>query len=197
MSVDPGTARVYAARAGEYAEMTVKITQDPILAAFIDGIPAGGHVLDLGCGPGGAAAAMARAGLRVDATDAVAEMVGLAAAHPGVRAWQATFDDITGEAAYDGIWANFSLLHASRDALPRHLAALRRALRRGGLFHIGMKTGRGEARDSLGRHYTYVTQEELWALLAAANLAPFSVATGTDTGLDGIEASWVTIAAHG
>jgi len=197
VSVDEETARVYAARAADYAAMTAQTGEDPALAAFIGGIPAGGRVLDLGCGPGIMAAAMARAGLAVDATDAVPQMVALAAAQPGVTAWQATFDEITGDALYDGIWANFSLLHAPRADMPRHLAALRTALKPGGLFHIGMKTGTGETRDTLGRHYTYYTEDALCDLLRAADLAPFSSRTGVDKGLDGVAAPWVTIAAHG
>ncbi len=195
--MDEETATTYARMAQDYATMTAKSGDDPVLTAFIGGIPRGGRVLDLGCGPGVTAAAMARAGLRVDATDAVAEMVAMAATHPGVTAWQATFDDIAGDALYDGIWTNFSLLHAPRADMPRHLDALRRALRPGGLFHIGMKTGTGERRDNLGRLYTYYTEEELCDLLRAAGLTAFSSTRGADKGLDGVVAPWVTIAAHG
>lgn len=197
MSYDSETANVYARMADDYAKMTKRSDKDPTLQAFIGGIPRGGRVLDLGCGPGISAAAMARAGLVVDATDAVAEMVERAAAHPQVNAWQASFDEISGEALYDGIWASFSLLHAPRADLPRHLGALRRALKPGGLFHIGMKTGHGEKRDKLGRLYTYYTPQELCDLLRDAGLAPFSTREGSDVGLDGTSAPWVTIAAHG
>ena len=139
---------------------------------------------------------MAAAGLIVEATDACPEMVALADAHEGVAARVASFDDISGTVEYDGIWANFSLLHAPRADLPRHLAALRRALKPGGRFHIGMKTGTGEERDSLGRHYTYVTAEELQQLLIEAGFTPLSSSTGRDVGLSGEVSDWVTIAAH-
>lgn len=197
MSADDTTLRVYAQKAGEYEGMIAAAGDDPALAAFIAALPRGAQVLDLGCGPGHSAAAMAHAGLRVDATDAVAEMVAMTAARPGVRAWQATFDEIAGDDIYDGIWANFSLLHAPKADFPRHLGALRRPLKPGGLFHIGMKTGTGERRDRLGRHYAYYAQAELSAALRAAGFAPFATQTGTDTGLDGSDAPWVTIAAHG
>ena len=197
MTTDRETIDVYGARAQEYVQATDGAENDPQLIAFIGGLPRGAQVLDLGCGPGIAAAEMARAGLIVDATDATPAMVDLAGRHAGVSARVATFDDLTGTDLYDGIWANFSLLHAPRADMPRHLAALRALLRPGGLFHIGMKTGTGEHRDDLGRHYTYYTKEELTGLLEAAGLTPFSSATGRDTGLDGKPADWVTIAAHG
>ena len=140
---------------------------------------------------------MARAGCSVDATDAVPEMVALADMHPGVSARVARFEEITGTDVYDGIWANFSLLHAPKAEMPAHLARLRHALRPGGLFHIGMKTGEGEKRDQLGRHYAYYTEAELSGLLTEAGLTPFSSRTGREKGLDGVEAPWVVIAAHG
>jgi SAM-dependent methyltransferase len=197
MTADRETLRVYDASAADYAAMVKQYEDDPALTAFIGGLAKGAHVLDLGCGPGWAAARMATEGLAVDATDASAEMVALAARHPGITARQASFDDIAGTDIYDGIWANFSLLHAARADLPGHLAALRAALKPGGLFHIGMKTGTGTHRDKLGRRYTYVTEDELDALLRDAGFTPFSCRTGADKGLDGELAPWVTMAAHG
>lgn len=197
MSTDKETLAAYAAKLDDYVRVTEDLADDPQLAAFIAALPKGAHALDLGCGPGWAAAQMAAAGLTVTATDAAPEMVDLASRSPGVTARVASFDDITETDAYDGIWANFSLLHAPRDAMPRHLAALRRALKPGGLFHIGMKTGEGAHRDALGRHYTYYTDEELHDLLTDAGFTPFSSQTGTDKGLAGTMDPWITITAHG
>lgn len=196
MSSDRETLAVYDKRAADYAARFTG-SRNVDLETFIAALPTGAQVLDLGCGPGHAAAQMADAGHSVEATDASAEMVKLARSHPGVTARQASFDDITGTDLYDGIWANFALLHAPRSAMPGHLAALRRALRSGGLFHIGMKTGTGEKRDEIGRLYTYYTEDELAGLLREAGFTPFSSRTGAEPGLDGVVAPWVTIAAHG
>lgn len=193
---DRETLSVYDTQAADYAALTTSDARDKQLAAFIADMPPGGHVLDLGCGPGQSAAEMARHGLHVTATDAAAEMVALASARKGITAYQASFDDITGDALYDGVWANFSLLHAPRTAMPRHLAAIARALKPGGRFHIGVKTGEGAKRDPLGRLYTYYTQEELTALLQEAGLTVFDSHTGTSKGLDGVMAGWVTLAAR-
>ena len=197
MCPDPETIRIYDTRAADYARVVATSTPGALLSAFIAAIPAGGRVLDLGCGPGLSAAWMAKAGLKADAVDASAEMVTLAAAHPGVTAWQASFDDLDATAHYDGIWANFSLLHAPRADMPGHLAAIHRALRPGGQFHIALKTGTDEARDSLGRLYTYYTPDALTALLTETGFTVTKTTTGRDKGLDGSMADWVSLAAHG
>lgn len=195
---DAQTIKVYDARVMEYAELNAKdSTAATNLSAFIAACPAKGRVLDLGCGPGSSAAAMAQAGLRVDATDASAEMVALAARHSGVTATQAMFDDISGEDIYDAIWASFCLLHAPRADFPDHLEALHGALKPGGIFYIGMKLGTGEARDSIGRFYTYYTADALDTYLHKAGFTDLAHSFGSSRGMDGEMADYVTITAHG
>ena len=193
MSSDDETLAYYGRAADDYAERTAHLDKDPALEAFVAVLPEGARVLDLGCGPGVMAARMAAEGLSVLATDAVPEMVEMAAAHPGVEARVARFDEIEGAAEFDGVWANFSLLHAPRGDLPEHLAAIHRALRSGGLFHIGMKTGEGEKRDELGRLYTFVTEAELRGLLESAGFAVLDAARGRDAGMSGMPEDWIVL----
>ncbi|AXI45054.1 SAM-dependent methyltransferase [Sulfitobacter sp. SK012] len=195
---DAETTRLYAAKAQEYADLTEKSAQaDPILAAFIADLPQNAHVLDLGCGPGQMSLTMAEAGHRVTALDAVAEMVALIPDHANITPLHGDFDTTHVPHAYDGIWANFSLLHATRDALPRHLSSLHSALRPKGLFHIGMKLGTDTKRDAIGRRYTYVTQDELTHLLTNADFTVTAHHLGRDKGLDGTYADWIVLRAYG
>jgi len=194
---DRETLDIYDARADDYARLVgTELKADKHLQHFLDLLPAHADVLDLGCGPGHAAAIMAQAGHTATATDASAEMVKLARQYLGVTVRQETFDDITGVALYDGIWANFSLLHAEPDRLDTHMAALGTALRPGGVFHIGMKTGDGTHRDSIGRRYTYVTQDSLTALLEQVGLTPLGHWTGREKGLAGSIDPWIIIQAR-
>lgn len=185
MTADSRTIAAYDANVAAYAKRfrVVRLTRP--LKTFIDGLPPGARVLDLGCGPGDAAAHMRAAGLRPDPVDASPAMVALANDRHRIGARIGTFDDVDALAAYHGVWANFSLLHSPRADLPRHLGAIHRALKPAGLFHIAMKTGTGEIRDRLGRNYTYLPRRELAELLAAAGFTIVGAANGRERGLAG------------
>jgi len=195
MSADKQTLSVYDAKVEAY---TRRIAQKdaPGLTDFLEALPPDAHILDLGCGPGLAAKKMMMAGHRIDATDGALEMV-KRACDLGVNARHAFFDDLDASAVYDGVWANFSLLHLSRTELPKMLTRIHGALRKDGIFHIGMKLGTGSERDALGRFYTYYGEDELDRLLRAAGFTPVSVTKGSGTGLSGTVAKWVVVLSHG
>lgn len=194
---DKETLAVYDARAADYAQcFNAGEAPDTQMQSFLAALPKEADVLDLGCGPGGSAAMIAGAGHRVTAWDGSAKMVELAGKHPGVTARQAFFDELTGVDCYDAIWANFSLLHAAPEALPGHLDAIAQALRGGGIFHIGMKLGQGTKRDSLGRKYTFVGEEELKGWLSDLGLVVFAAWTGHAKGFAGTDDPYVVMQAR-
>ncbi len=194
--VDARTLAVYGERAEDYARMVDSDRPDPDLAAFVAALPKGARVLDLGCGPARASSVMRAAGLVPDPVDASPEMVDLANRLFDIGARVASFDDIDAQEIYDGVYANFSLLHAPRSDLPRHLSAIARALKPLGHFHIGMKIGEGEDRDALGRAYTYYTVPELRGLLEDAGLLCTSEKLGQDKGLAGTTDPFVILRAR-
>lgn len=196
MSADPGTIAVYDARAGDYDDRFRQNRPGRHLRAFMDLLPQGARVLDLGCGPGNASAFLRAAGMVPDPVDASPAMVKLANDRHAIGARLATFDDIDAIAAHDGVWANFSLLHAVRADLPRHLAALHRALKPGGILHLGLKTGEGEGRDRLGRFYTYVTVPEITGLVTAAGFTVVATEEGHEVGLAGTDDPFVILRAR-
>ena len=196
MSVDSRTIAVYDAKAGDYADCFASDRPDRHLSAFIKALPDNAHVLDLGCGPGAASAFLRAAGHVPDPVDASPAMIALANERHDINARLATFDDIDAVSEYDGVWANFSLLHAPRADLPRHLAALHRALKPGGLLHLGMKTGSGEARDGLDRLYSYYSVAELRTMLTGTGFTIASTFEGHERGLAGTDDPFVIIAAH-
>ncbi|QBY01653.1 class I SAM-dependent methyltransferase [Rhodophyticola sp. CCM32] len=193
---DRTTIETYSSRARQYQALEISDMQVQSLAGFLDGLPPGAALLDLGCGPGHHAAEMQAAGFQVTALDATPAFVEAARAR-GVAARLGSFDDLTETDAYAGIWASFSLLHAPRADLPRHLRAIATALQPGGRLFLGMKLGQGEGRDDIGRFYNYYSESELRTRLAEAGLTVSHVQTGEERGLAGSIDPYILITAHG
>ncbi|MEM9333019.1 MAG: class I SAM-dependent methyltransferase [Pseudomonadota bacterium] len=182
---DKETISVYDNEVEAYAKIADTDSLLISLNNFISAVSSGGKVLDLGCGPGNASAHMRRHGFQVDPVDASSEMVKLANTTYDIDARVAMFDDLDAENQYDGIWANFSLLHATKEDFPKHLKQVYDALKPSGVFHIGMKLGDGSKRDRLGRFYAYYTLEELIHNLETIGLGVFAKTTGEEVGLAG------------
>ena len=192
---DKETLSAYAAKAEDYAKRFTTAKPDLHLAAFMLAVPKGGRVLDLGCGMGRSTAFMREAGLDADALDASPEMAEIARTENNIDVTIGGFETLTAEAHYDGIYANFSLLHAPKSEMPEHLARISRALVPGGFFHLGLKTGTGEKRDGLGRFYAYYTDAEITGLLADAGFVVIERSFGAEAGLDGTVAPWIILLA--
>ena len=190
---DDETIGVYNKHVQKYADMVIQDETDPTLTSFIKHIPQNGFVLDLGCGPGNASAVMRDQGLRVDPVDASEEMIKLANKTYAINARKAFFADLNAADVYDGVWANFSLLHAPIRDFPGHLQAIHKSLKSDGIFHIALKTGSGMKRDKMGRMYSFYTQAELSQYLMDTGFTIIEHKTGEGTGLAGDVSAWISI----
>ena len=193
---DDQTIAVYEDQAATYAALALSAKQRDAIERFVAMLPEGARILDAGCGPGVHGAQMIAAGHEVHGIDPTEAFVADALSR-GVKARLGSFDDITETQTYHGIYASFSLLHAPMADLPRHLDAMTKALKPGGALFIGMKTGTGEARDGIGRRYTYVTEAEMRALLETRGFTVTHVVTGEEAGLSGEVAPFFLMHARG
>ena len=194
MTIDPQTIAIYDEKTDEYATLTEGVPHD--LVRFHEYLPSSARILDYGCGPGTSAAYLAKQGHIADAFDASEKMVAYAQQHPGVTAWQATFDQFNAQDIYDGIWASFSLLHAAREDIPTFLQNIRGAIKSGGVLYIAMKLGSGRHRDDLQRLYTYVSEAELQSWLSDTGFDWTDHTTGETPGLDGSMSAWIGVFAR-
>ncbi|MFV8048491.1 class I SAM-dependent DNA methyltransferase [Mycobacterium sp. 48b] len=115
-----------------------------ILRSFADlAVRSGGtRALDVGCGPGEAAAELADCGLQTEGVDGSAAMIALARQRwPGVRFQTA---DMLGlpydEGTFDAVCAWYSIIHTPAEALPDLFAAFRRVLTDAGWLLLGFQT---------------------------------------------------------
>lgn len=191
-SRDPATIAFYQARAPHYT-FTSAQRHSHQLDPFLDRLPAGGRVLEMGCGGGQDAARIAARGFAVDATDATPAMVAKANERFGVGARVMAFDELEAEAEYDGVWAHASLLHCPRSELPDVLRRIHRALVPGGWHFASYKLGDGEGRDLLGRLHNFPSPAWLVAAYEAAGFAIAAQAVYAGKASDGTQRDWIDL----
>jgi len=132
----PDTLAWYAENAGRFFDDTIAVDLTPLHERFLALVPAGGHILDAGCGSGRDSKVFLERGYRVSAFDAAHQLAGLATSHLGQAVATRTFDDVDEVACYDGIWACASLLHLAAADIPGALQRLLVALKPGGEHHF-------------------------------------------------------------
>jgi 2-polyprenyl-3-methyl-5-hydroxy-6-metoxy-1,4-benzoquinol methylase len=160
------TVDYYNRHALQYVADTATVDLSTLRERFLIHVPAGGFLLDAGCGSGRDSLAFLQQGYRVHAFDAAAELARLAAARLGQAVQVQRFAELEDRARYDGIWACASLLHLPVMELPDALQRLWTALKPGGVLYLSMKHGEGERVDAAGRHFTDATEARLRDWLA-------------------------------
>jgi SAM-dependent methyltransferase len=190
---DKQTISTYDANVETYRALVDKLPEVKHIRHFISLVPSDATILDLGCGVGNAAAEMKKAGLNLVCVDASAEMVRTANELFGLGATVSTFADLDAVEVFDGIWANFSLLHAAKADFAGHLRAIYTALKPSGLFFIALKIGDGEHRDKLGRLYAYYQEDELDEILQNCGFVPAEKRFGALKGMAGDVEDWIGV----
>lgn len=192
MSTDPATIAFYQGRAAHWVFHSGEAHSHQ-LDAFLDRLPKGSAVLELGCGGGRDADHMRNRGFAVDATDGTLALVKRANEAFDLGARVMAFHALEAEAAYAGVWAHASLLHCPRAALPDVLARIHRALTPEGWFFSSYKLGDGEGRDLLGRLHNFPSREWLLAAYADARFVIDSQHTYAGKASDGTQRDWIDL----
>jgi SAM-dependent methyltransferase len=188
--VDDETLQFYRRNAEAYAGWAKAPSTQ--LKGFLELLPPGGSILELGCGAGNHSSVMLADGFKVRATDGSPEMAAIASRRLGQSVDAMRFDELDAREAYDGVWASACLLHVPRDELTGILERIRRALKPDGVFYASFKIGEGDGgRDSLGRYYNYPSPEWLDAAYAAA--APWQLLTSDTSELTSFDETPATM----
>ncbi|GAA3702398.1 class I SAM-dependent methyltransferase [Oceanisphaera sediminis] len=168
----------YQQQAEQFYQSTVTVDMTPLYDRFLPKVPAGGHIVDAGCGSGRDSLHFSRLGYRVTAFDASPALVQLARAHSGLPVVQCRFEEFSTPAPADAIWACASLLHVPLAELAAVMAHLTTQLKPGGVFYCSFKYGQGETSRE-GRHFTNLDETGLKQLL---NGLPLNIAEQWQTG---------------
>ena len=191
MSADQKTVNIYDKKISDYKKLISKELKDSNLDIFMNMIKSGGKVLDLGCGTGSASLELSKRGFLPFPVDASLEMIKVAEALLKIKAKKISFDEIDEHNFYHAIWANFSLLHITKNKFSDILKILFSALKEKGILFFSLKQGVGESRDKLGRFYSYYEKSEVEKYLEKATFQTKKYTEGVSVGLAGDKESWM------
>ncbi|MDF2588798.1 MAG: Methyltransferase type 11 [Anaerocolumna sp.] len=124
-----------------YFESTVELDMGETLEKFINYLPDGGEILDLGCGSGRDSLYFIERGFDVTALDGSEELCELASIHIGQDVLTMQFSEINFHQVFDGIWACASLLHTSPNEIEDILGKVIESLKPGGVLYMSFNHG--------------------------------------------------------
>ena len=159
---------------------------------FLEYVPAGGRILDAGCGSGRDSKTFLEAGYDVISFDASEEMCKRAAEYTGREILNMRFEDVSFLNEFDGIWACASLLHVSMENLPRVLEKMKRALKSGGVIYASFKYGDGTTVRG-DRIFSDFNEVSVVSLFEAAGFEVISNVVGHDSRPGRTDEKWVNV----
>ena len=147
-----------------YYEQTIDLDLSEIMKRFVECLPEGAEVLDLGCGSGRDTKALGEYGFYVTPMDGSAKMCELAEIYTDQEVLHLTFEQMDFKEVFDGIWACASLVHVPGDEMRDIMRKVMEALKPGGVLYFSVYEG---DRDGVygGRYYCDYTEAELRRLL--------------------------------
>lgn len=160
------TIDFYNAQATQYVAETVDLDVSNIRNLFLNHIPEGGHILDLGCGSGRDSRFFISHGYSVTAVDASDELAALASGFIGQPVKNLLFQELDYLETFEGIWACASLLHCPKSEMGGVMQRMIRALKPNGILYMSFKHGVDERVDERGRFFNDYTEIGMSKLLA-------------------------------
>ena len=162
----------YESNAEGYIERTFSLDMSSSRASFLELIPPGGYILDVGFGSGRDSLCFKEAGYKVLGIDAVPSFVEHAK-KLGIEAKEESVLDMGYKGVFDGVYASASLLHLKEAELEKALTKIKESLKKGGILYASFKYGDSAGmRDS--RYYLDMTPERMEPILREAGFKPLS-----------------------
>lgn len=154
------TIDYYNKNAEKFITGTIDANMSAIQEDFLTYIPAGGSILDFGCGSGRDSKAFLDRGYQVLSVDGSIKMCIAAQQLTGQKVIHSMFNEFTSDLRFDGIWACASLLHLPKKELKPVIDMLSTLLKDGGCLYLSFKYGDFEGERN-GRYFTDLTETSL------------------------------------
>jgi SAM-dependent methyltransferase len=167
------TLAIYDNTAQRYVENTQAMDVSADRNKFLEYVPRGGLILDVGSGSGRDSLAFLETGYRVEAIDGSAGLAELASKKIGQPVRVLLFEQIDYVETFDGIFAYFSLIHLPPAHLVNVMNRLYRALKPGQVLYMRMSYGEKEFEKD-GRYFNAFTETSLREFIETNT--PFEIA---------------------
>ena len=182
----------YNRNADSFFEGSINADMSVVRARFLSYVPAGGRILDAGCGSGRDSKVFMEAGYDVVSFDASEEMCKRASEYIGREVKNMRFEEMSFANEFDGIWACASLLHVAFEKLPEIVKKLHEALRTNGAVYASFKYGEG-TKIRGDRVFSDFTEESVIPFFENAGFKIVSNVVGTDSRPGREDEKWVNV----
>ena len=144
----------------DYIQSTINCNMREEADTFLSFMHNKGKILDVGCGSGRDSLYFKTLGYEVTAIEPSLKLGEFAREYSKVEVLNISVEDLPFENYFDGIWANASLLHITKDKLSLVFDILYKALKEKGILYASFKL-REEDFTHQGRSFTCFTKESL------------------------------------
>ena len=165
MSVD-----FYNKNAQVFCDSTKDVDVSSLLLHFLPLVPAGGRILDAGCGSGRDSKYFKNNGYEFVAIDESPILAEIASSYIKQEVEISTFLNYYSSHRFDGIWACASLLHIPSKDIEENISHLCSLLVKGGVFYCSFKYG-SQDRQCDGRYFTDCDEERLNSFICNVNIS--------------------------
>lgn len=177
------TIKAYDDNPQKYVGSTKGLIYSLEIQKYVDLLPDGGSILDVGCGFGKDVKIFSEKGFQVIGIDLSTELLKIAVEFAPLAKFikmdmrKLEFPDQN----FDGVWCKAALLHLNDSDMEIALKEFSRVLKPDGILYLSFKKGVGskEVVDSFssdkGRFYNYQTKESLEKMLEKTGFKAFDI----------------------
>ncbi len=173
-----------------FIDSTLNVDMSDLYSMFLENIPKGSYILDIGCGPGRDLNYFRENDYNAKGLEPSSKLAAYARAFSQCEVIEIGIEDYESKEKYDGIWACASLLHLDTENLEQAFIKISGLMHDTSIFYCSFKYGSYEGKRN-GRFFNDQTLESVEALLPD-NLGISKSWINTDKRVDRDE-SWLNL----
>ena len=159
------TIEYYNKHAEEYFKNTSSVDMTCLYKRFLEYVPVGGRIMDLGCGSGRDVKWFRDHGYQAFGMDASEKLV-QKAREMQIPVAIGRIEEWLAEEPFDGIWCCASLIHLSLEDVKQFFSHLKYNLKPSGVLFISAKSGIMTGYDQKGRYFSNYNPETIKSLVS-------------------------------